>query len=118
MQQSWASDACSHPSPSLARPTRARRSRTSRLRSSYHFANLWFAGQRKNWPLAQFYLNETRSRLRWAVRIVPVRRIPGGEIDLRGLLEAVDATGFMEIGKAIADKNSEGFTFDPGASWP
>ena len=76
----------------------------------YHFANLWFAGQSKNWPLAQFYLNETRSHLRWAVRIIPVRRIPGGEIDLRGLLEAVDSTGLAEIGKAITDKNSEAFT--------
>src|SRR4051794_6932080 len=27
----------------------------------YHFTNLWFAGQKKNWPLADFYLNETRS---------------------------------------------------------
>src|SRR5436853_1220753 len=75
----------------------------------YHFTNLWFAGQSKNWPLAQFYLNETRSHLRWAVRIVPVRRIPGGEVDLSGLLEAVDRTGLTEIGKAIADQNSEGF---------
>ena len=76
----------------------------------YHFSNLWFAGQGKNWPLAQFYLYETRSHLRWAVRIIPVRRTPGGEVDLRGLLEAVDRTGLTEIGKAIADKNSEGFT--------
>ena len=76
----------------------------------YHFANLWFAGQSKNWPLAQFYLNETRSHLRWAVRIIPVRRIPGGELDLRGLMEAIDSTGLTEIGKAIADKNSERFT--------
>ena len=76
----------------------------------YHFANLWFAGQHKNWPLAQFYLNETRSHLRWAVRIVPVRRIQGGDVDLRGLLEAVDRTGLAEIGKAIADQNSERFT--------
>jgi len=75
----------------------------------YHFSNLWFAGQGKNWPLAQFYLNETRSHLRWAVRIIPVRRIPGGEIDLRGLLEAVDSTGLTEIGKAIADRNGERF---------
>jgi len=29
----------------------------------YHFANLWFAGQQENWPLAEFYLNETRSHL-------------------------------------------------------
>src|SRR6058998_3225306 len=80
----------------------------------YHFTNLWFAAQSKNWPLAQFYLNETRSHLRWAVRIIPVRRIPGGEIDLRGLLEAVDSTGLTEIGKAIADKNSGGFTGPTG----
>jgi hypothetical protein len=44
------------------------------------------------------------------VRIIPVRRIPGGEIDLRGLLEAVDRTVLAEVGKAIADKNSDGFT--------
>ena len=25
----------------------------------YHFANLWFAGNKKNWPLAKFYLDET-----------------------------------------------------------
>src|SRR2546430_8149479 len=81
-----------------------------RLPSQSHFANLWFAGQGENWPLAQFYLNETRSHLRWAVRIIPVRRIPGGEIDLRGLLEAVDSTGLAAIGKAITDKNGEAFT--------
>jgi hypothetical protein len=75
----------------------------------YHFSNLWFAGQTRNWPLAQFYLNETRSHLRWAVRIIPVRRIPGGELDLRGLLEAIDNTGFAELGKAIRASNSELF---------
>ena len=76
----------------------------------YHFTNLWFAGQSKNWPLAQFYLDETRSHLRWAVRIVPVRRTPGGEIDLRGLLEAVDQAGLAEVGKAIAGRDGDGFT--------
>jgi hypothetical protein len=76
----------------------------------YHFANLWFAGQSKNWPLAQFYLDETRSHLRWAVRIVPVRRTSGGEIDLRGLLEAVDQTSLAEVGKAIAGRDGDGFT--------
>lgn len=75
----------------------------------YHFSNLWFAGQSKHWSLAQFYLDETRSHLRWAVRIVPVRRIPGGEIDLRGLLEVVDRAGLAEVGKAIADKSSDAF---------
>ena len=32
----------------------------------YHFANVWFAGQKRNWPLAKFYLDETRSHLKWA----------------------------------------------------
>jgi hypothetical protein len=75
----------------------------------YHFANLWFAGQNKNWPLAQFYLDETRSHLRWAVRIIPVRRAQGGEVDLRGLLEAVDRTGLADIAKAISGKDADGF---------
>ncbi len=93
----------------------ARRSRNSRTRSSSSRAG-------------QFYLDETRAHLRWGVRIIPVRRIAGGQIDLRGLLEAVDNTGLTEIGKAIADRNSEGFTgayrrtlegyFDPAATWP
>ena len=32
-----------------------------------HFTNLWFAGKAENWPLADFYLGETKSHLRWAV---------------------------------------------------
>jgi len=27
-------------------------------------ANLWFAGEKRNWPLAGYYLNETRNRIR------------------------------------------------------
>jgi len=93
------------------------------MTSREHFANLWFAGQSKNWPLAQFYLAETRSHLRWAVRIVPVRRIPGGEIDLRGLLEAVDK-GSLEDAKPYLRPRipeqpaSRIINFDPAATWP
>ena len=29
----------------------------------FQYANLWFAGKNQNWPLATFYLNETRSHL-------------------------------------------------------
>ncbi len=67
----------------------------------YHFANLWFAGQKQNWPLAKFYLDETRSHLRWAVRIIPVRKIKAGDLDLGGILEAVDSAMLGEIQKAI-----------------
>jgi hypothetical protein len=75
----------------------------------YHFANLWFAGQKQNWPLAQFYLDETRSHLRWAVRIVPVRRTQAGAVDLGGLLEAVERTGLTDIGKAIGEGKADSF---------
>lgn len=68
----------------------------------YHFANLWFAGDRKNWPLAKFCFDETRSHLRWAVRIIPVRKSPNGEdLDMKSLLDAVDTGLLAEVGKTI-----------------
>jgi hypothetical protein len=75
----------------------------------YHFANLWFAGQQRNWPLAKFYLDETRSHLKWAVRIIPVRKTKAGEVDLRGILEAVDNTLLSEIQKAIEKQDVKQF---------
>jgi hypothetical protein len=56
----------------------------------YHFANCWFAGQKQNWPLAQFKWEETRSHLRWAVRITPTRKGPNGiEIRLEEILSSM-----------------------------
>jgi len=75
----------------------------------YHFANLWFAGQQRNWLLAKFYLDETRSHLKWAVRIIPVRKTKAGEVDLRGILEAVDNTMLNEIQKAIEQQDVKKF---------
>src|SRR4051794_37789154 len=55
--------------------------------ASNHYCNLWFAGQAENWPLAQFYCDETRSHLKWAVRVIPVRKDRDGrEVDLRAIL--------------------------------
>src|SRR5262245_41259902 len=75
----------------------------------YHFANLWFAGLKRNWPLAKFYLDETRSHLKWAVRIIPVRKTKAGELDLRGILEAVDNTLVSQIQKAIEKQDATQF---------
>jgi len=75
----------------------------------YHFTNLWFAVKAKNWPLAKFYLDETRSHLRWAVRVIPVRKTSGGELDLRVLLDGLDRTVFTDLQKAIDAKDSGGF---------
>jgi len=76
----------------------------------HHFANLWFAADKQNWPLANYYLGETRSHLKWAVRINPIRKTKGGaDVDLRGILEAVDNTLLAEIDKAIENKDVAGF---------
>ena len=75
----------------------------------YHFANLWFAGDKKNWPLAKFYFDETRSHLKWAVRVIPVRKTKAGDVELQGILDAVDNSMFSEIGKSIENKDVDGF---------
>lgn len=70
---------------------------------AYNFGNLWFAAHAENWPLAQFYFNETRTRLRWALRIVPVRRISTGEVALEALLAALEADQLAALGRALQE---------------
>ena len=77
---------------------------------AYHFGNLWFAAQQENWPLADFYWSETRSHLRWAVRIIPVRKDPqGNEIRLTEILDPIDKTSLQRVGDAIKAKDSAKF---------
>ena len=76
----------------------------------YHFANLWFAGQKKNWALADFYASETRSHLRWAVRIIPVRKDPQGrELRLGEILEPIEKTSLKQLAEAIKASDAERF---------
>lgn len=75
---------------------------------AYHFSNLWFAGGAQNWPLAGFYLNETRSHLRWAVRVRPVRRTSTGEVDLRPILDGFDRSLLTARAKDDRDPRSRG----------
>ncbi|MCG3197045.1 MAG: hypothetical protein GHCLOJNM_01528 [bacterium] len=77
---------------------------------AYHFANLWFAAQAENWPLADFYLRETLSHLKWAVRIIPIRKDPeGNDVDLGGILESIETTHFVWMSDAIAKKEKVRF---------
>lgn len=76
----------------------------------YHFANLWFAADKQNWPLANYYLGETRSHLKWAVRIHPVRKTStGAEVDLQGIQDAIDNSFLTQVGKSIENKDTAGF---------
>jgi hypothetical protein len=77
---------------------------------SYHYSNLWFAGRNENWPLAQFYADEVRSHLKWAVRIIPVRKDPKGvEIKLADILAPIDTGNLEDVRKAIAAKDKMQF---------
>lgn len=75
----------------------------------FHFANLWFAGRNGNWPLATFYLNETRSHLNWTVRQRPVRRIANGELDLRPILEGIEGGALADLKTVVDAKDADGF---------
>ena len=76
-----------------------------------HFSNLWFAGQKQNWPLAKFYLDETRSHLNWAVRLKPLRKTSAGlDVDLRGILQAVENTQLAEVRRAVEARDATKFT--------
>ena len=76
----------------------------------YHFANLWFAAQKANWPLANFYLNETKSHLNWTVRLHPVRTLANGQdLLLAPILKAVEQTGLAQLKAAIDNKNHKEF---------
>jgi len=76
----------------------------------YHFSNLWFAAQSANWPLSDFYLNETKSHLNWAVRIRPVRKLSTGqEFDLRPLLQGVENSSLAQLKVAIDKKDPKSF---------
>ena len=75
-----------------------------------HFTNLWFAGSAENWLLADFYLNETRSHLRWAVRRIPVRKDNlGHEVKLETILQAFENSPLEQLKRAVAARNHAEF---------
>src|SRR6202035_1967843 len=77
----------------------------------YHYSNLWFVAQSENWPLAQFYADETHSHLRWAVRVIPVRKDrQGREVDLVGILTALEQTSLKDLDQAVKSKDKAVFT--------
>jgi cytochrome c553 len=77
---------------------------------AFQYSNLWFAGQRKNWPLAMFYFNETRGRIKWMLRINPTPKTPDGDIvNAQGIYDAIDSSTMEDLKKAIANKDSAAF---------
>jgi hypothetical protein len=76
----------------------------------YHFSSLWFAAQNGNWPLADFYLGETRSHLIWAVRLRPVRKLSSGaDLDLGPILLGVQLSGLADLKGAVDKHDAHAF---------
>jgi len=76
----------------------------------YHWANLWFAAQKKNWPLARFFFDEARQHIRWTILIRPVRqRSDGGTVDVKGLFAGFDMSLMAAVQLAIEDQNEAEF---------
>lgn len=77
---------------------------------AYHFNGLWFAGQAQNWPLAEFLLSETKSHLRWAVRVRPVRPLStGGELRVGDMLTAIEQGTLKELTESVQAKDEARF---------
>lgn len=75
-----------------------------------HFTNLWFAARAENWPLADFYLNETKSHLHWAVRAKPIRKdTQGNDINLENILQAFENGPLGDLKKTVDAKARAGF---------
>lgn len=77
--------------------------------AGYHFENLWFAGDKQDWPLASYYLRKTRSYLELAVQIKPVRKTQAGDVNLKGILDAVNNSLLAQVDQAITNKDIANF---------
>ena len=88
----------------------------------WHWTNLWFAGRAKNWPLAQFYFNETRSHIQWLIKKSPkigsrgpdkeevdasrrssTRSITSSLADVKNAIAAEDSAKFAATYKTMLD---------------
>jgi len=77
---------------------------------------LWFAGKKRNWPLAQYYFNESRGHIQWLVRKNPMIRnnVEQKDVDLQGIFDGIDTSSLAMVKDAIEKK--DGPTFDKNYS--
>jgi hypothetical protein len=78
----------------------------------WHWTNLWFAAQAKNWPLATYQFNEARGHMQWLVRKSPMIRSSGPDreqVDIEGIFGGVDTGSLADVKAAIDAKDSAKF---------
>lgn len=78
--------------------------------AAYHWSNLWFAVEKKNWPLARYFFGEARQAMRWTVVLRPTRQLPDGKpVDVKGIFTAVDMSAFAAVQLALEDEDHDAF---------
>lgn len=76
-----------------------------------HWTDLWFAAEKKNWPLAMFHFEEARAHIVWTIRLRPVRKAAdGSDVNLPPIFESIDTSAFKSVTDAIQAQNSTAFT--------
>jgi hypothetical protein len=76
----------------------------------YHWTNLWFAAEKRNWPLARYLFGEARQAIRWTVLLRPTRQLPDGKtVDVKGIFTAVDMSAFAAVQLALEDEDAATF---------
>jgi len=76
----------------------------------FHWMNLWFAARKRNWPLAQYFFNESRNHIRWLIRKSPTTRGPDGkDVDLQSIFDAIDTSSLAAVKTAIENKDGVQF---------
>jgi len=69
-------------------------------------------GQAKNWPLAQYYFNETRGHIQWLIKKSPTMRSSGPdkeEVNIEGIFGGIDTSSLADVKTAIEKKDSAQF---------
>ena len=117
-QESGRAGAPAAPKPMTSAEMQAEIERLKTLVPSYshpmqdvaiNWASLWFAAQKKNWPLARYFYNEARSHIAWTVRINPNDKVNGEIVDLKSIYDAIDTSSLMMVREAIEKQNSTQF---------
>ena len=77
----------------------------------WHWTNLWFAGKRRNWPLATYYFNEARGHIQQLVRKNPTIRnnVDQTDVDLVGVFDGIDTSSLAMVKDAIEKKDGPTF---------
>ena len=76
-------------------------------------ANLWFAGDKKNWLLANYYLGEMRNRMAWEVRLNPAPKgADGNPVDMASIFDGVDKGSLTKVKQVIANKDTRQFAVE------